>query len=107
MASESATRTIVLFYAIVKKKPITFANVEADQLILWKVGSFSPFPMIYAHNFPALRSTSRMTRNWLASRAETEKVELTVSSRKLSKIFPADPPEERVSVLVEVPNIGE
>jgi hypothetical protein len=32
--------------AIVKEKPVTFANVEADQLKLWKVSGFSPLRLI-------------------------------------------------------------
>jgi hypothetical protein len=67
MIADSPTRTITLFCwildesdspfsidiedsktvdhlkdAIVKKKPVTFANVEADQLKLWKVSDLSP-----------------------------------------------------------------
>jgi hypothetical protein len=35
--------------AIVKESPVTFASVDAHQLTLWKVGGFSPFSLIYAH----------------------------------------------------------
>ena len=37
---------------IVKKKPATFTDVDADELILWEVSSFSPLSLIHAHNFP-------------------------------------------------------
>jgi hypothetical protein len=44
--------------AIKKKKPVTFANVDADQLKLWKVSGFSPLLQDYALKSPT-RSPSR------------------------------------------------
>jgi hypothetical protein len=41
----------------------------------------------------------------LASEAPKEK--LAMPSLKLSKVFPTNPPEHTVSILVEVPNIGK
>ena len=41
--------------AIVKKKPYTFANIEADKLTLWQVSSFLHFHIFvyYTHGFLA------------------------------------------------------
>lgn len=39
--------------AIVKKKPVAFANTDADELTLWKVSGLSPVPQIYTHKFLA------------------------------------------------------
>jgi len=39
--------------AIVKKKPVTFANIEADELTLWQVSGFSPLSQIYTYKFLA------------------------------------------------------
>ncbi|SRR6266508_1784565 len=46
--------------AIVKEKSSAFANYDADQLKLWKVGGFTPLSLIHAHNFPE-RYPSRST----------------------------------------------
>ena len=37
--------------AIVTEKPLSFQGVEADELVLWKVSGFPPFPTC-ADNFP-------------------------------------------------------
>jgi len=39
--------------AIVKKKPVTFANIEADELTLWQVSGFSPLSQMCTHEFLA------------------------------------------------------
>jgi len=40
--------------AIVKKNPVSFQDVDADELDLWKVIGFPPLPT-YADNFPTRR----------------------------------------------------
>jgi len=74
--------------AILREKPNDLKDIDADRLVLYKV------------ELPDGKDLER-----LASQASKE--ELEVPSSKLSKIFPVDPPEEVVSVLVKVPVYSE
>ncbi|KAI9460095.1 hypothetical protein F5148DRAFT_272422 [Russula earlei] len=74
--------------AILQKKPNDLKGVDADRLKLYQV------------DLPDDKDLEK------AAKQATEGQEpLTVSSRLLSKIFQRDPLEERVSILVEVPEI--
>jgi len=74
--------------AILKKRPNDLKNVDADRLDLYKV------------SLPDDETLGQSARLPLDQK-------LDVGSRKISKIFPAAPPEEMVSIVVDIQGVGE
>jgi hypothetical protein len=74
--------------AIWKKNPNDLKHVDSNELTLYQVA------LTYGEEVEQL-----------ASRAKKKK--LTVPSLELSEVFPTDPQEQTVSILVEVPNISK
>ena len=74
--------------AILREISNGLKGIDADQLVLYK------FALPYTNDLERLVS-------------QASKEELEVPSRKLSKIFPMDPPKKEISILAEVPVISE
>jgi len=77
-----------LMEAILSKKPNALKDIDADELVLYKVA------LPYAKDFEGLAS-------------QALKVELDSPLSELSEIFPKKPTAKVVSILVEVPVISE
>jgi Crinkler effector protein N-terminal domain len=74
--------------AILKKKPNQLKDLDADQLILYQV------------ELPD-------DENLEQSSLQAPKRRLDPPSRVLSRIFPQSPPEETISILIDMNDLGE
>jgi len=92
--------------AIVKKKPVTFANIEADELTLWQVSGFSPLSQIYTHEFLAKVSirSSKQLANVIGKQQFTDENALLGTDR-VSGLFPSPegPAEGVVHIVIQLP----
>src|SRR5688572_2915646 len=85
------SKTISTFKKLIKKeKENDFHDIDADKLVLWKV------------NIPV--NDTSVLENLVLKNNEEEGVQELLLVTKISKIFPDDPTEEHIHVIVERPS---
>jgi len=83
--------------AVLKEKPRTFENIEADELTLYRCKSTQPFDAVMLQKLE-----KAMPNTLLQLQMSNILEEMTVVS-KLRKYFECEPEDERIHVLVKLP----
>jgi hypothetical protein len=106
--TEDSTTVAHLKKAIVKEKSTTFANIEADQLVLWKVSvssSSKPFNSLFLKRAISI-GTAQTLKNEIAKEDFLEDDALPEGQR-LRSIFPhPEPADETLSIVLRLPSPG-